>query len=62
MAYLILVAAIEGGDILLQSMLRLMYKYGPIRVEHFINVKGNFPHFHFWQYVTAYIASAELEM
>ena len=40
MAYLILVAAIEGGDILLQSMLRLMHKYGPIRVEHFINVKG----------------------
>ncbi|KAL5261743.1 hypothetical protein ACHWQZ_G007447 [Mnemiopsis leidyi] len=38
-AYVILVAAIEGGDFLLQTMLCLMYKYGPIRVEHYINVK-----------------------
>ena len=39
-AYIILIAAIEGGDKMLQAMIHLMHRYGPIRVEHFIDVKG----------------------
>ena len=31
----------EGGDKMLQFMIHLMHQYGPIRVEHFIDVKGN---------------------